>query len=162
MAKKKAATATKPRTTKSSKSTARKPSPTKKTAPKRESAKASKAKPSAKSVDGILKSFDKERVTQNSNLVSIRKKIEQLTKKVSSLKTELEGLKKTAVETEIAIETLDARRDKEIGTLLTSMGIDLGKAAAAAKPKPQVELSTPLFDDTTATKKKSDKASAKA
>jgi hypothetical protein len=162
MAKKKATSATKTRTTKSSKTTTRKPSSSKKAAPKRDIAKASKPKSSPKSVDGILKAFEKERVNQNSNLISIRKKIEQLTKKVSSLKTELEGLKKTAVETEIAIETLDARRDKEIGTLLTSMGIDLGKAAAASKPKPQVELSTPLFDDNSATKKKTDKAAAKA
>ena len=103
-------------------------------------------KPSAKSVDGILKSFDRERVAQNSSLTATRKKIEQLTKQVNSIKTELENLKRKAIETEIAIETLDTRRDAEIGTLLSGMGIDLHKAAAAAKPKEPVEKSTPLFD----------------
>ena len=103
-------------------------------------------KPTAKSVDGILKTFDKERIAQNSSLTSTRKRIEQLTKQVNSIKTELENLKKKAIETEIAIETLDTRRDAEIGTLLSGMGIDLNKAAAAAKPKETVEKSTPLFD----------------
>jgi chromosome segregation ATPase len=99
-----------------------------------------------KTVDGILKAFDKERVAQNSALVATRKKIERLTKQISSIKEELESLKKTAVEAEIAIETLDARRDAEVGQLLSGMGIDLAVAAAAATPKAKVEKSTPLFD----------------
>ncbi len=119
----------------------------KKTRAKTAASKAKKPRqPTAKSVDGILKAFDKERVAQNSNLTSTRKRIERLTKQVNSIKTELENLKRKAIETEIAIETLDTRRDAEIGTLLSGMGIDLNKAAAAAKPKAPVQESTPLFD----------------
>lgn len=101
----------------------------------------------ANSVDSLLKSFEKERVTLGSSLAAGRKKIETMTKKVTDLKAELEATKRTVVETELAIETLDARRDKEIGALLHGMGVDLGKAAAAAKPKPAVDKGTPLFDD---------------
>ncbi len=82
--------------------------------------------------------------------------IEKLTKQMESMKADLEGLKKKAVETEIAIETLDSRRDAEIGSLLSGMGIDLAKAAAAAKPKPAVEKSTPLFDGPSKAKDKAE------
>ncbi len=128
-----------------SKSSGSKSVKSKKVASKRKSTPKSKVTP--KSIDSVLGSFEKERVAQNSNLVTTRKKIEQLTKKVAELKAELESLKKEAVETEIAIETLDSRRDKEVGALLSSLGVDLGKAASAAKPKPVVDLGTPLFDD---------------
>jgi len=140
MAKKKSVPVSRTRT--AARKTKSRRSPAAKTA-----SKAGKArKTSPKSVDGILKTFDKERIAKNSTLVSTRRKIEKLTKQVASIKTELEDLKKTAVETEIAIETLDSRRDAEIGVLLSGMGIDMAKAAAAAKPKASVEKSTPLFD----------------
>ena len=122
--------------------------PAKKKVPRKAAASKTKTakKPAAKTVDGILKAFDKERVSKNSALSSTRKKIETLTKQVAKVKMELENLKKTAVETEIAIETLDSRRDAEVGALLSGMGVDLSRAAASAKPKAPVEKSTPLFD----------------
>jgi len=106
-----------------------------------------KAKPAAQTVDGVLKSFEKERVVLDGKLVSDRKKIDQLTKKIAVLKTDLENTKREIVESELAIETLDTRRDKEIGVLLSGMGVDLGKVASAAKPKPAVDKGTPLFDE---------------
>ena len=120
----------------------------KKKVPRKAAASKAKAarKPAAKTVDMILKAFEKERVTKNRSLTSTRKKIEALTKQIASIKTELEGLKKTAVETEIAIDTLDTRRDAEVGALLSGMGIDLVRAAASSKPKEPTEKSTPLFD----------------
>lgn len=151
MAKKKTVSASKTRSA-AKKSKARKsPVKTKATA-KRATAKraASKAKvakkPATQTVDGILKSFEKERVTKNRALTSTRKKIESLTKEIASIKAELEGLKKTVFETEIAIETLDTRRDAEVGALLSGMGIDLARAAAALAQKETVEKDTPLFD----------------
>lgn len=120
----------------------------KKSAPKKAAASKAKAarKPSPKTVDTILKAFEKERVTKNRSLISTRKKIETLTKQIASIKANLESLKKTAVETEIAIDTLDTRRDAEVGALLSGMGIDLARAAASTKPKEPTEKSTPLFD----------------
>jgi len=119
----------------------------KKATPKKAAAKAKTAKKAGpKTVDGILKTFEKERVTKNRALTSTRKKIESLTKQIASVKAELESLKKKAVETEIAIDTLDTRRDAEVGALLSGMGVDLARAAASAKPKPAVEKDTPLFD----------------
>ena len=102
--------------------------------------------PTAKSVDSLLKKFEKERVTLDSKVVSARKKIETMTKKISAMKTELEATKRTLVETELAIETVDARRDKEIGAMLHGLGVNLDKAASAAKVKPPVEVRTPLFE----------------
>ena len=153
MAKKKTTATTKSKNSAATKTSARKPAARKKTPAKKAASKPAKSKtPVARSVDGILKQFEKERSSQNSKLSVTRKKIEQLTKKIKSEKAELEKLKKLAVETEIAISTLDSRRDKEVGRLLTGMGIDLGKAAAAAKPKATEDLGTPLFDKSEAKK----------
>jgi len=109
--------------------------------------KATPKAPAAKSVDSLLKTFEKERVTLGSSLNTGRKNIETMATKIAAMKTELEETKRKVVETELAIETLDARRDKEIGTLLQGLGVDLGKAAAAAKVKPAVDKGTPLFDE---------------
>ena len=106
-----------------------------------------KSKPSAgATVDGVLKTFEKERVGLNDQLSSARKKVEQLAKQIEKLKGQLDTTRREIVESELAIATLDARRDKEIGLLLSGLGVDLGKVAAAAKPKPAVDQSTPLFD----------------
>lgn len=156
MAKKKTATTTKAKLA-NGKSKARKSAPsvkpaTKKVARKSPAQKAKSAKKPAakksgsKTVDGILKAFEKEHVAKNRALTSTRKKIESLTKQIASIKGELESLKKTAVETEIAIDTLDSRRDAEVGALLSGMGVDLARAAASTKPKEPVEKATPLFD----------------
>ncbi|QEG22627.1 hypothetical protein [Mariniblastus fucicola] len=166
MAKKKTATATKPvsKTKVKTKPAAKRSAKPKANRSAKTSGQKATRKTAAKpkrtavsSVDGILKSFEKERVSLSSNLVVARKKIEQMTKKIAALKTELENAKRDVVENELAIETLDSRRDKEIGALLSGLGVDLGKAAAAAKPKPQVDKGTPLFD-----KKPTDAAKEKA
>ena len=151
MAKKKSVPASRkksaPKTTKARKPAAKSVASSKKAAGKKAPAKAKSAKkPAAKTVDGILKAFEKERGSKNRSLKSTRKKIETLTKQVASMKAELEKAKQTAVETEIAIDTLDSRRDAEVGTLLAGMGVDLGRAAASSKPKDPVDKPTPLFD----------------
>ena len=135
MAKKKTKAAARPKKSTKAKPSARRPT------------KVKIKRPAAVTVDGVLKSFEKERVVLNDKLVADRKKIVQLVKKISDLKTDLEDTKRIIVESESAIETLDARRDKEIGVLLSGLGVDLGKVASAAKPKPVVDQGTPLFDD---------------
>ena len=62
------------------------------------------------------------------------------------MKDNLEATKRKIVETVTAIETLDVRRDAEVGVLLSEMGINLTNAAAAAKSMPAMERSTPLFE----------------
>lgn len=101
----------------------------------------------AKSIDSVIREFDSERVAQNSNLDAIQKQIQRTTAQISSLKAELAKLYQRESETTVAIETLDSRRDHEIGSLLTSLGINLDNAAAAAKKKSREDLGTPLFPE---------------
>jgi len=144
MAKKKTTKATKRDTTKKTVAAGRK---LKKKPSQKSGGKKSAKSATAKSVDSILKGFEKERVAQNSSLVSTRKKIEQITKTISSLKVELLEMQAKEGETETAIATLDDRRDKEIGSLLSNLGINLENAAAAAKRESTADLGTPLFPD---------------
>jgi hypothetical protein len=138
MAKKKSTTQTKKANLKK-KSTRRKPL-------KKRPAK-TPAKPTT--VDGILKAFKRERVTLDSDLVAARKKIETLTNKIAKMKSELEAAKREIIESEAAIETLDERRDLEVGVLLLDMGVDLSRAANASTPKVRTERDAPLFDNNT-------------
>ena len=151
MAKKKTKKATKQDNSKpvfASKPKGKKKPVTKKPATKKKAVKKTSAKKAtAKSVDSILKSFEKERVTKNSDLVATRKKLDQVTKKIASLKVELLELQAKEGETELAIATLDDRRDKEIGKLLSVMGINLDNAASAAKKSSAADQGTPLFPD---------------
>lgn len=129
--------------------TKKKPSTARKKAQRTTRAKSKKpaSRSSKKSVDSLLKSYEKEQVTLTTNLETARKKIETLVNKIGSMKTNLEETKRKVVETETAIETLHARRDKEIGALLHKLGVDLDDAAAAAKAIPTVVEGTPLFDE---------------
>lgn len=140
MAKKKSTTQTKKKSLKK-KPTRRKP------LKKRPAQKPSKPT----TVDGVLKAFKRERVDLNSALDAARKKIESLTDRIAKMKTELEDAKREVIENEAAIETLEERRDLEVGVLLLDMGIDLSRAATASKPKAIVEQHAPLFDDDTST-----------
>jgi chromosome segregation ATPase len=122
-----------------------KPAPAKATKKTRSRGRSKAAQP--KSIDGILKGFEKERVSLKSSLVSTQKGIDQTIKQLASLKSKLTQLQKQEADTEIAIETLDARRDKEIGSMLNSIGINLESAAAAVKKETAADLGTPLFPE---------------
>lgn len=128
---------------------ATKKSPTKKSPTKKAPTKKSPAKKSSglPSVDAILKSYDKERVTLNTGLTATRKKIEKLVKSLASLKAELMDAQAKEAETETAIATVDQRRDKEIGELLNNLGVNLDNAISAAKQTTPVPHETPLFDN---------------
>lgn len=103
---------------------------------------------SPKSVDSILKSYEKERVSQQTQLTVVQKKIKDLTTKVNAYEKEIVLLKKKQLDTENAICTLHTRRDQEVGSALAKLGINLDSAAAAIENsgKKKVEKSTPLFD----------------
>jgi chromosome segregation ATPase len=126
----------------------------------RSRAKASKA---PKSVDSVLKGFDRERVTQQTQLTSVQKQIKEVTAKIKSFESQLVKLQKTQTKTQAAIATLDTRRDHEIGKLLSSLGVNIDNVAIAAESvsKKKIDKPTPLFD-ATLKKTSSDKAKPKA
>lgn len=101
----------------------------------------------AKSIDSIIKQFEKERVAQNTTLELTRKKIQQTADSIARFKLELAELYQQETATATAIETLDSRRDQEVGSLLTNLGINLENAAAASKKNTKEDLGTPLFPD---------------
>ena len=117
----------------------------KKTTAKKAIAK-SRSKPS--SVDGILKQFQKERVAQETKLVSVRSEIKDLTGKIQAYEKQIVKLKAQQLDTENSICTLDTRRDQEVANLLSSLGINLDSIASAADAagKKKVDKPTPLFD----------------
>ena len=133
------------------KTVASKTSATAKTSGKKKTtAKSSPAKSRSKasSVDGILKSYQKERVAQESKLSSVRSEIKDLTSKIQAFEKKIVKLNAQQLDTENSICTLDVRRDQEVAGLLSSLGINLDSIASAgdAAGKKKVEKSTPLFD----------------
>ena len=107
-----------------------------------------KSRSKASSVDGILKQYQKERVAQESKLVSVRSEIKNLTSKIEAYEKQIVKLKAQQLDTENSICTLDSRRDQEVGGLLSSLGINLDSIASAsdAAGKKKVDKPTPLFD----------------
>ena len=108
----------------------------------------SKSRTKASSVDGILKRYQKERVTQEAKLVSVREEIKDLTSKIQAYQKQIVKLKSQQLDTENSICTLDIRRDQEVAGLLSSLGINLDSIASAgeAAGKKKVDKPTPLFD----------------
>lgn len=108
----------------------------------------SKPRTKASSVDGILKRYQKERVTQEAKLGSVREKIKDLTSKIQSYQKQIVKLKSQQLDTENSICTLDIRRDQEVAGLLSSLGINLDSIASAGEGvgKKKVDKPTPLFD----------------
>jgi len=123
------------------------------TAAKAKSAKkttAAKSRSKASSVDGILKRYQKERIAQESKLVSVRDQIKKLTSEIQAYQKRIVKLKSQQLDTENSICTLDIRRDQEVAGLLSSMGINLDSIASAGESvsKKKVDKPTPLFDTT--------------
>ena len=107
-----------------------------------------KSRSKASSVDGILKRYEKERVAQETRLVSVREQIKDLTSKIQAYQKQIVKLKSQQLDTENSICTMDIRRDQEVAGLLSSMGINLDSIASAgeAAGKKKVDKPTPLFD----------------
>lgn len=107
-----------------------KPAKKKKTSAKKAPAK--KRAPS--SVDGVLKKFEKERNTQQNKLSVLQKKITDLETKTRAFEEQIAKLKLQESETQQSIDQLDARRDEEVGGLLSQLGVKLGSDSAAPEP----------------------------
>ncbi len=78
---------------------------------------------SATSVDGILKKFNKERVTLDSRLAVVCKKIEDHNKKIAAMNEQVVKLTETKLATGDALSQLDQKRDAEISQLLVKLGV---------------------------------------
>jgi chromosome segregation ATPase len=112
--------------TKATKAKAVRPTKTKPT--KTKTAKARPAKP--KSVDSILQKYEKQRVTCNSKLTSIRAKIEDLQAKTKAYAEQINKLTEQELVTESVIAELDSKRDSEVSELLTKLGVNLERTVS--------------------------------
>jgi len=100
-----------------------------KKAPKKSSKKPAKVKNTgagAKSVDGLLKKYEKERSAQGSQLATLGKKIKDLQAKTRVYENQIVKLQTQENALQVAIAKLDSRRDKEVGKLLGKLGVQLG------------------------------------
>ena len=82
------------------------------------------------SVDGILKKYSKQRTTLDTQVVSMRKKIEDLEKKVNDSLAQIDKLIVSETTTKKTISELDTRRDAEVSALLSKLGVKFSEAAA--------------------------------
>ena len=87
------------------------------------------------SVDAVLKKYENERSSQETQLVTLRKKIEDLETKTRTYQAQIAELKKQESVTENTIADLASRRDAEVSNLLSKLGVQL----AANNPVPADE-----------------------
>ncbi len=82
-----------------------------------------------------MKKYKKERLTQESLLASVRKKIKELETKTLSFQEQIKELSSKASVTEETISQLDSRRDAEVGSLLEELGVQLSLPFATSESK---------------------------
>lgn len=104
----------------------------KKSASPKKAAKVPKANGGSGSVDGVIKKYEKERATQESQLAALIKKIEGLEKQARSLEQQIEKLSEQRIVAQESIAQLDLRRDEEIATLLAKLGVSVGGSTTIA------------------------------
>lgn len=96
------------------------------------------------SVDSLLKRFDKDRSQKETQLLTHRKKREELESKALKLQEQIDQVTQKIKDTESEIAKLDSQRDKEVKELLATLGVKLGGGAASAssnKPVGQTPVS---------------------
>lgn len=101
--------------------------------PATRTAKALKPGADGNSVDGVIKKYEKERSTQESQLASLSKKIVGMQKQADSLYQQIEKLSAQRMAAEDAIAQLDTRRDEEITALLAKLGVSVGYIATSVE-----------------------------
>lgn len=101
--------------------------------PATRTAKAPKPGADGNSVDGVIKKYEKERSTQESQLASLSKKIVGMQKQADSLYQQIEKLSAQRMAAEDAIAQLDTRRDEEITALLAKLGVSVGYVATSVE-----------------------------
>jgi hypothetical protein len=110
--------------------------PTKSTDKQKGSTARKKSSSADKSVDSILKTFDKRRTEQQAKLSAVTKKIALLEAKTKAQQAEIVSLKKAQTTAETTIGKLDIDRDQAVRKLLEKLGVNLvGETASAAKKK---------------------------
>ena len=103
----------------------------KRSAGKRSAGKQAKADTS---VDAILKRFAKERVTNETQVATLRKKREDLEARSAKLREQINRLMDQEKKSRDELAQLDARRDQEVAQLLEQLGVRLQDAAAPRAP----------------------------
>ena len=86
------------------------------------------------SVDAILKRFAKERVTNETQVATLRKKREDLEARSAKLREQINRLMDQEKKSRDELAQLDARRDQEVAQLLEQLGVRLQDAAAPRAP----------------------------
>jgi hypothetical protein len=87
---------------------------------------------SATSVDAVLKKYQKERVSLNSSLVTVRKKIDELNAKTRAFEEQISKLTEKEMVAEESLQNLDVRRDAEVSELLSKLGVNIGASGSKA------------------------------
>jgi chromosome segregation ATPase len=98
------------------------------------------------SVDGVLKKYQKERQTQEVQLATMRKKIEDLEAKTRAFREQIGKLTEQENGLQKTISQLDARRDQEVSNLLAKLGVQLRAggsviAGSTTDNKPSIQTS---------------------
>ncbi len=86
------------------------------------------------SIDAILKRFAKERVTNETQVATLRKKREDLEARSAKLREQINRLMDQEKKSRDELAQLDARRDQEVAQLLEQLGVRLQDAAAPRAP----------------------------
>jgi chromosome segregation ATPase len=138
--------------TKATKAKAVRPTKTKPT--KTKTAKARPAKP--KSVDSILQKYEKQRVSCNSKLTSIRAKIEDLQAKTKAYAEQINKLTEQELVTESVIAELDSKRDSEVSELLTKLGVNLDRVTSQPAKNESKSIQTEVMSQASGSDSQSD------
>ena len=93
------------------------------------------------SVDSILKKYQKERHTQEVQLATMRKKIEELEAKTRAFREQIGKLTDQENGLKRAISQLDAQRDQEVSDLLAKLGVQF--RTGNNMPSPNTTDNTP-------------------
>jgi len=95
----------------------------------------SKTAGSRGSIDDILKKYEKVRAEQQQQLSALQKSIDDLESKSRVLQQQIVKLRAQESSTKNAISQLDSRRDAEVATLLSKLGVQWsGSAAGRERP----------------------------
>lgn len=123
---------------KSAKTASAKKSPAKRSGPNKVVAKTSSGT-KGNSVDSLLRKYQKERATQETQLGGLRKKIEELEAKTRSFREQISKLTEKEKATQDAIAKLDSMRDTDVANLLEKLGVQI--RSDSPRPSDQSEPS---------------------
>ena len=112
------------------------------TTSRKKSAKSNADGPRGNSVDNVLEKYQKERTSQEIQLATVRKKIDELEAKTRAFREQIAKLTKQEAALKNSMAQLDTRRDNEVRKLLEKLGVQLGGPGTLVR-EPQAKASTP-------------------